>query len=221
MFRNIDRSRVIAVIFYLSIMTSLHFLQFTADACDSNAQCKNGRICVDSVCKEPPNGCASDTECPGSLVCIDRKCFENKPAETVRSPKPASSMSTSVPEIVVESPLPGSQVGHVNTIRGTFAARDRTKVYRAVVRPHSLDNYHPQAGVLVFEGRTFSGTAYIGPRDGGLGDCFDLLIVASLPAVDEVFNAYLRTATSTGWIGMSSLPPGATIVQEIKGLVRR
>jgi hypothetical protein len=60
--------------------------------CDSNADCKGDRICVNRHCTWRPAviSCQKDIDCPGDAICTNGQCVEPTPAAPSARPTPST-----------------------------------------------------------------------------------------------------------------------------------
>ena len=111
-------------------------------------------------------------------------------------------------KFIIFQPVSNSAVDHVCPLYGKAKEINKDKIYRVVVIPMVLMNYHPQGGRIIFnEDLSFKGFAYVGAAGGSIGEQFDILIVETDEKGSIVFDNYIKNAAATNkWTGMSSLP---------------
>ena len=110
---------------FLSVVAGIMSFGSAANAaiCDTNADCKGDRVCVQGQCASPanksgsgtttPSACAKDTECPGDSVCNQGLCVA--PQSGVPAPIP--------PPPVVEGPRTVPVRFFLPDSGGSFAVR--------------------------------------------------------------------------------------------------
>lgn len=130
-----------------------------APGCQSNDECKAGRICAEGVCKAPTMTCSVDVDCPGEQVCEQGTCT----AVACAPPAPVPPTSTIAPAVEALGSLGFDRLGTVYkaTVGGTVALgfditrgeKLRTALMFVGHMNIVLDDETPQYSYLALAGR--------------------------------------------------------------------
>jgi hypothetical protein len=76
-----------------------------AAGCESDGDCKAGRVCLSGKCSAKPKSCTKDSECPGDLVCEQTRCVL-PPGDTGAAVSTPSQNGRSTSPQVIDLELP-------------------------------------------------------------------------------------------------------------------
>jgi hypothetical protein len=91
----------------VSVAFLLSPLAARAAGCDSDADCKTGRVCLAGRCTAKPQGCSKDSDCPGELVCEQGLCTaagEGSAASRQRASQETAAPAPQQPPGLIQAP---------------------------------------------------------------------------------------------------------------------
>jgi predicted nucleotide-binding protein len=121
--------------------------------------------------------------------------------------------------LLIHSPRPGQYVGHAVRLLGTLNESVPVMILRTVVKPETVNTYHPQTGRLLFDegSGAIEGTTYVGNAQPGshTNENFRIMVASCSPAAEQALNYYLAAAARQGWPGITELPEGTRTLAEV------
>jgi hypothetical protein len=114
------------------------------------------------------------------------------------------------PRVTVASPRPGASVCYAESVEGRWAGLSPGTDLWLVVRPLQDPLHYPQPGPLVRtdtgSGHRWTGKAYFGEENRGVGDEFQLEVISATPAASTRLSA-----EHSAHAGLPQLPPGTVV----------
>ena len=135
---------------------------------------------------------------------------------------PSQELQKQTIKVKIDNPVAESKVSYAERIKGTSQLVPSDKKIWIVIFPLAANSYYPQDRYAdVQPDGQWSSVAYIGMKDGNVGEYFDIITVLVNIEAQHVFENYSKESKAKQkWLGLDTLPEGAQVYDRVT-VVRR
>ncbi|MGZ4846791.1 MAG: hypothetical protein ACXV3D_02800 [Halobacteriota archaeon] len=127
-------------------------------------------------------------------------------------PSQPAAGSSSSSTVEIDAPSNNAQVVSNTSVAGTSKQVSSAQKLWLIIYDYDVDRYYPQTGPLAIQSNgSWSGTAYLGTHNTGVGERFDIIAVLADQNAHNAFEQYQASSRqANSYLGMTSLPTGIT-----------